>query len=232
MTTGHVKSVVLVAWAGFFAWLLLSGEVYRYIGPRTYWVVIFGVVCLAAVSIANVVLVMTGDRSRPTPRQMIGFFGILVPIVLVLLIPKPSLGSLAASRKVSGGIVSAAVRPPAADPTAEVSFQEIAYASESVEYAAALGLADGYPVELTGFVSGVTAGLPDDVLALTRFSIFCCAADAVPYTVAVRPPEGAAGSYPRDTWLNVEGALVLDGRTWVLEAEQIQEVSEPANPYI
>lgn len=232
MTAGRVKSFVLLAWATFFVWLLLSGEVYRYIGPRTYWVVIFGAICLSAIAMANLVLVMTHDRVSPGARQLLGIGAALVPILLVVLIPKPSLGSLAASRKASGGIVAAAVQPSTADPTGDVGFQEIGYASESLEYAGALGLTEGYPVELTGFVSDVKEGVPDGAFALTRFSIFCCAADAVPYTVPVRPPESAAKTYPRDGWLEVEGALYLEGETWVLEADSIEEVSEPLNPYI
>lgn len=231
MTAGRVKAGVLLAWAAFFVWLLASGEMYRYIGPRTYWVVIFGAVCLSAVAVANLLLVMTAEIERPPPRQLLGFFAALIPIVLVVLIPKPSLGSLAASRKVSGGIVSAAVQPSAADAGGEIGFQEIGYASESLEYASALGLTDGYPVELTGFVSDVQAGIAQDTFPLTRFSIFCCAADAVPYTVPVRAPEPAT-TYPRDTWVEVQGALYLEGETWVLRADRIEEVAEPTNPYI
>lgn len=232
MTTGRLKAAVLLIWAFFFVWLLVSGEVYRYIGPRTYWVVVFGAICLSAVAFANVVLVMPGDSDRPTSRQLVGIVGAVVPIVLITLIPSPSLGSLAASRKSPGSIVSAAVVPSAADARGEVGFQEISYASESLEYAAAVGLADGYPVELSGFVSDVKDGIPDGAFPLTRFSIFCCAADALPYTVPVRPPEGAEMRYGRDTWLEVEGALYLDGATWVLEADRIEEISEPDNPYI
>ena len=33
------RGLVLACWAGFFAWLHLSGEKTRYLGPRTYWVV-------------------------------------------------------------------------------------------------------------------------------------------------------------------------------------------------
>lgn len=230
MTVGRLKAIVLSIWAAFFAWLLFSGEVYRYIGPRTYWVVIFGVVCLSAVAIGNLVLTMRSDASRASPRQVIGLVASLIPIILVVLFPKPSLGSLAVSRKISGTIVSSAIRPSAADPNGEVSFQEVTLSSESPEYAAALGLADGYAIEVTGFVSGAPIDVPD-AFPLTRFSIFCCAADAVPYTVPIRAPVGSP-DYPRDTWLEVEGALFLEDGEWVLEAERMNEVAEPSNPYI
>ena len=230
MTLGRLKAIVLLVWAAFFVWLLFSGEVYRYIGPRTYWVVIFGAICLGVVSIANLSLMMRSDAGRASSRQIIGFVASLVPIILVLLIPKPSLGSLAVSRKMSGSIVAAAIQPSAADPGGDVSFQEVTLGSESAEYAAALGLTDGYPLELTGFVSGAAIGV-SDAFPLTRFSIFCCAADATPYTVPVRAPADSP-DYPRDTWLEVEGALFIDGDVWVLEAERIDEVAEPSNPYI
>lgn len=230
MTVGRIKSLILLIWASFFVWLLFSGEVYRYIGPRTYWVVIFGAICLSGVAIGNLALVMRRDTNRPSPRQALGLVVALLPILLVLLIPKPTLGSLAVSRKMSGGIVAAANRPVAPDPDGDVSFQEVTLGSESQEYSAALGLTDGYPIELAGFVSNAETGVTD-AFPLTRFSIFCCAADAIPYTVPVRAPAGSR-TYPSDTWLSVEGALFLDGKTWVLEAERIEEIPEPDNPYI
>jgi uncharacterized membrane protein YcgQ (UPF0703/DUF1980 family) len=67
-------------------------------------------------------------------------------------------------------------------------------------------------------------------LALTRFSIFCCAADAVPFTVPVKTPDGL--TFPRDTWLHVKGAVYREGDAWVVEADKVREVDEPANSYL
>ncbi len=230
MTLGRIKAVVLGSWAGFFIWLLVSGEVYRYIGPRTYWVVIFGAICLTLAALGYAWLVMTTQEDRGAPRQVVGLAILVAPILLVALIPKPSLGSLAASRKLTGGSTAAlSLKPSALQPGEAVSFQELSYAARSAEYAATLGLSDGYDVELTGFVSDADTGV-SGALALTRFSIFCCAADAVPYTVPVKAPDTV--TYTRDTWLRVRGALYQQGDAWVVEAEQIQEVDEPSNPYI
>jgi uncharacterized repeat protein (TIGR03943 family) len=231
MRVGHLKALVLAIWAGFFTWLLFSGQIYRYIGPRTYWVVIFGAVTMTLAAIGYTLLVMPLQDGRATPRQVVGFAAVLVPIILALVIPDPSLGSLAASRKLSGGLVAAAaLAPTALEAGEQVSFQEISYASDSDEYAAALGISDGYPVEMLGFVSDADTGVPD-TLALTRFSIFCCAADAVPYTIPVRPP-ASAETYSRDTWIEVEGTLVKVGARWVIQAERIEEIDPPENPYI
>lgn len=230
MTIGQLKALILTAWAGFFIWLLVTGEIYRYIGPRTYWVVIFGAVCLTAAALSYAVLVMRSQPERASGRQFVGIAVLLVPILMVVLVPKPSLGSLAASRKLTGGPTAAlAIQPSALQPGEEVSFQEISYAAESAEYAAVLGLSNGYQVRLTGFVSDADTGI-DGALSLTRFSIFCCAADAVPYTVPVRAPTGSA--YALDTWLDVEGTLVQEGDRWVVQADRVLEVDEPSNPYI
>lgn len=43
------------------------------------------------------------------------------------------------------------------------------------------------------------------VVALTRFATFCCAADAVPYSVTV---DSEGTDFPDDTWLTVTGTLM------------------------
>lgn len=224
-----VKTLVLAAWAVFFLWLLISGRVNVYIGPRTYWVVVFGAVCLTAATLGQLILRPAEDH-QPAPRWWVGYAAMLTPLLLVFVVPEPNLGSLAASRKSAGGVVSsAALQPPTLEPGEEVSFTEISYALESEEYATALGIGEGYEVDLTGFVS-VGEEFSSDKIALTRFSIFCCAADAVPYTVAVRPPDGE--SYPLDTWLRVRGALTREGATFVVDADSIETVEPPDDPYI
>lgn len=231
MTMGRLKALVLTAWAAFFIWLLASGEIYRYIGPRTYWVVIFGAIVLTLAAVVYVRLGMSAHKEAGAAPQIIGIAILLAPLLLVALIPSPRLGSLAASRKLSGGSTAAlALKPSTLRPGEEPSFQDLSYASESPEYAEVLGLSEGYEVELVGFVSGAETPVAG-AIPLTRFSIFCCAADAIPYTIPVNlPPDTAAP--PRDTWLKVNGAVFQDGGAWVVEAEQIEKVEPPDNPYI
>lgn len=228
-TTQRVKALVLGSWAVFFNWLLISGKVKTYIGPRTYWVVVFGAVCLTLATIAQLFL-RPAEDDAPSARWWVGYGAMLFPLFLVLVVPEPNLGSLAASRKSSGGVVSAAaLEPPQLSPGQEVSFQEISYALESGEYAAALGIGEGYAVDVTGFVSG-TGEFSSETFALTRFSIFCCAADAVPYTIVVRPPDDER--YGLDEWLRVRGVLEQEGDTFVVSAETVEPVERPDDPYI
>ncbi len=229
-----LKSLVLTAWAGFFTWLVLSGEMSRYIGPRNYWVVIFGAV---AVTVAAIVHLRVGDRGSPEERikmnEGLGLLVVMLPILVILVVPKPGLGALAASKKGSGGIISATARiqPPAApEPGGELSLEEIEYASLSSEYAAAVGIVEGTSVKLVGFVTHPRKAITG-TFALTRFAIFCCAADAVPYTVRVLPPTGTP-DFEDDQWLEIKGTLAKDEDGFYVEASGIESIPEPDSPYI
>jgi uncharacterized repeat protein (TIGR03943 family) len=228
-----IKAGILVAWTSFFAWLLVSGAVYRYIGPRTRWVVWFGAFLLAMTAIGQLSALKhrASDARGMSVPQVIGLALLLVPLVILVVVPRPNLGSLAASKKDTGALGTArSLVPPAPQDGQPVSFAEISYASTSDEYAVSMGIADGYPVELTGFVSD-EFGTSQDTFSLTRFQMFCCAADVVPYSVTVDPVATTA-RYEQDTWLNVKGVLVaLDGE-WAIRATALKEVDEPEDPYI
>jgi uncharacterized repeat protein (TIGR03943 family) len=215
-----VRGVVLAAWGAFFVWLLASREVLRYIGPRTQWVVVFGAVALTLAAIG-----FWFSRREGASGTALGAAVMLLPIVAVIVVPKPSLGSLAASRKISGGPV-VSLQPQPLGPGDDVSFPEIEYASESQEYAATNGIIEGFEVELTGFVTHPDDGATD--FALTRFSIFCCAADVVPHSVEIDSDR----DYPSDVWLTVDGVLEDRDGTFVIVARSIEEIPEPEDPYL
>ena len=236
--TRAARIFVLGAWMAFFAWLIVSGDMYRYVGPRTYWVVWFGAAALVAAFLSQLFASESdhgagrdGPASRLSLRQIASFGAILVPILLVIVVPTPTLGSSVAANKASAGITSATAFTPATFSSGgEVSFVEIEYASRSQEYSGRIGLYDGFPVSLTGFVTA-SGGGGSDGFTLTRFSILCCAADVIPHSVAIAPKSPV--DFPNDTWLRVSGALkqMPDGE-WVLEAESIERVAEPENPYL
>lgn len=221
------RAFALAVWAGFFVWLWASGEVSRYLGPRTYWVVPFGAVTLATAVVAQV-----GTLRRESPRALhareaIGLALLVAPVLAVVIVPRPALGALAASKKATGAIALGSLAAPAPEPGKAISFIDIHYASRSREYAAALGIGDGTDVRLLGFVT-TPEGAPPGTFELTRFYVSCCAADAVPYSVTVGSNEAPAV----DSWLEVSGTLSLvDGR-YVVVADDVTERSEPEDPYL
>ncbi|MFN2488638.1 MAG: TIGR03943 family protein [Actinomycetota bacterium] len=226
---GFARMLVLALWSGFFAWLLVSGEVYRYIGPKTRWVVVFGAVMLGLAAIAQArSLRRTSEGVSLSPTELIALAAFMAPMAIIVLVPRPSLGSEAASRKSTGLVGAASSFVPVPQGDGEISFPEIQYASESQEYAAAVGLFEGYEIRLTGFVTHPDGGR-EGTFALTRFATFCCAADAVPYSVTVDP---GGEDYPDDSWLTVSGSLMNEGDEFVLQVERITETQEPDNPYI
>lgn len=222
-----LRALVFVAWTAFFAWLLLSGEVYRYIGPRTQWVVVFGAVALGVVTVAHLIGLRNAERRGATVPEVLAVLALLVPLIAVIAVPEPSLGSLAASKKLSGTFTAGVIQPQALGPGGEISFAEIDYASESSTYASTVGIVEGLEVELTGFVT-YPEGVPEGHFALTRFSIFCCAADVVPYSVVVRSDD----DFEADTWLSISGTLDETGDGFVLVPDEVTEIDEPDNPYI
>jgi uncharacterized repeat protein (TIGR03943 family) len=221
-----LRAVVLAAWAAFFAYLYVSGEISRYLGPRTYWVVPFGAAALGGAAAAHFFTLRTERGSSGLRlREILGHAVLLAPVIAVLAVPAPELGALAAGKKSTGGGLAgvSSIVPP--DPSGrEVSFLEIHYANESQEFADAMGIVDGYDISLAGFVSRAEAG----TFELTRFYVSCCAADAIPYSVSV--VEGP--DLPIDSWVQVSGHLEERESRFVLVAEDLERIGEPKDPYL
>ena len=226
MSRRSLIACVMGAWGVFLLWFAWTETMARFLGPRTYWVAWFGAFGLLLAGVAG--LRGAGRGAVATIKDIGGAALMVIPLVLVLLLPAPQLGAQAASRKAAGvGALSSFIPQPSAGD--DVGLKEIHYASLSADYADTLGITDGVAVELTGFVTH-PSWAADGEFGLTRFYISCCAADAVPFTVVVRPDDPA--SFSDDTWLTVEGELVRSGTRFVLEAKRIERAEEPSAPYL
>jgi uncharacterized repeat protein (TIGR03943 family) len=222
------RTVVLAIWTGFFAWLWLSGELVRYIGPRTYWVVVFGAIALAIATLAHVATLRTENPSSLPLREVLGHILMVAPLLAVLIIPAAELGAQAASRKASSGGLVAAINRVAPTHVDEIGFAELNYASESEEYALATGIGAGRDVDLIGFATGTGES---EGFKLTRFYISCCAADAIPYSVVIDP--ASTGADPKnDDWLHVKGVIEERDGKLVVVAESVRDVKAPDTPYL
>ena len=226
MSRRAVMATVLVMWGVFLGWMATSGTMARFLGPRTYWVAWFGA---AALLLTGVVTGLHALRAAGPPAGRADWAGVVLlslPIALVLALPAPQLGAQAASRKALGvGALSSFAPPPSRSD--EIGLEEIHYGGISQDYADQLGIVEGAEVDLIGFVThpkNAEAGL----YSLTRFYISCCAADAVPYSVAV----DATTDLPDDTWIRIKGSLTRSGRTFVVAPTEIDEIEEPSTPYL
>jgi putative membrane protein len=221
------RTTVFLAWAIFFGFLWFSGEVTRYLGPRTQWVVVFGTIVLTIASIAHFPFLRKEQASQLSVGQALGYLLTVLPIAVVLMAPDADLGALAASRKLVGSEFRPAQVNTQVDRSGPLSFVDIFLASQSPEYATAAGVEEGESIKLIGFVTDDDRA---EAFRLTRFYISCCAADAIPYWVEIH--SGSDLAYSDDTWLRVEGVVGRGPDGYFVDATDIEEVDEPDPPYL
>jgi uncharacterized repeat protein (TIGR03943 family) len=218
--TRIARGLALAAWGGFFIYLWASGRATTYIGPKTTWVVTLGAITLPLVAVAYLWGARSAKRS-PSPREVGANVLLVSPILLALMVPAPSLGALAVKNKQT----KHAPAPVAAPAEGGIRLYEIAWASESAEYAETSDITTGMAVDFIGFVSAPAKG---GKLTLSRFAVSCCAADATAYSVDVT----AAPAFEVDTWVRVKGTLAgSPGSGLTVTASDVAEVTPPDNPY-
>jgi uncharacterized repeat protein (TIGR03943 family) len=157
---------------------------------------------------------------------------LIVPVLVLLLVAPPALGSFAASRQAPRAGGETGAFPPLPDPVdGAVPLPVSEFVSRAL-YDEQRSLAQAR-VRVLGFVT------PDDGggYRLARFNVFCCAADAEAYEIAVR---GDATARQADQWLLVEGrwlpeppltSVAPSSRRPVLVAEAVTPVRPPADRY-
>jgi uncharacterized repeat protein (TIGR03943 family) len=234
----QTRSVLLLALGGMAVWLWRSGEVLNYVRPGLAPLVLAAGVVLLALGLLPP-LGLLGARAAGTAasagghrhRARVGWL-LLVPVLVVLVVQPAALGSYAASSRtvVPGGgggdfpALAAPVRGAVPMPMAEFVTRAVRDPGQSLA---------GVRVRLTGFVAPAegTGGY-----RLTRFVIFCCAADAEALQAVVR---GDPVPRARDQWLEVEGtwrprpAAVDDPSPPppVLDAAVVRPIAPPRPPY-
>jgi uncharacterized repeat protein (TIGR03943 family) len=227
----NLRMLVLACWAGFLAWLWLTGETLRYLGPRTQWLVPFGAVMLGVAALAYARSTAPA-RSRPSAGETVGLAALLLPIVAGMLLVNTQLGALAASKKLTArGIDASALAELASRNAAQLSFLQVNVAGHNGRFAGENGIEPGRRVRLVGFVLH-TPRRQDEAFELARFYITCCVADALPLGVTVEPADPHRAGFSRDDWLSVKGELVRSHGELRLRAAQIEKVEAPAHPYL
>jgi uncharacterized repeat protein (TIGR03943 family) len=222
-----LRALALVTWAGAFAWLWVTGESVRYLGPRTQWVVPVGAIGLGLAAAGYLYATRAEAPARVSAGEALGLAGLVVPVLAAAVLANAQLGALAASNKLSSrGIDSSALARLASRDAKQVGFLQLNAAGRDAELTSELGLREGRSVELAGFVSE-----PGRTFTLSRFYITCCVADAVP--IGVHVAAGRRGTrFEKDDWVDVTGVLARGHREWVIEALELEPINPPSDPYL
>jgi uncharacterized repeat protein (TIGR03943 family) len=238
MTDEQTRSLVLVALGAMAIWLGWSGEALNYVRPGLAPYLLAGGVIVVLLGLLPPLGLLgeqtaghDGGHGGHRHRARVGWL-LLVPVLVVLLVQPAALGSYAVSSRsvVPGG--SGQFPPLAAPVRGAVPMSMAEFVTRAVRDPGQ-SLA-GVRVRLTGFVA------PSDGAGsyrLTRFVIFCCAADAEALQAVVR---GDPTPRARDQWLEVEGTWVprpvaadndLSPPPPVLEADLVHPVAAARPPY-
>ena len=222
MSDEQGRSVLLVVLGATAVWLWWSGQALNYVRPGLAPYLLAGGVVVGLLGLLPP-LGLFADQGTETRagepgghrhRTRVGWL-LLVPVLVVILVQPTALGSYAASsRSVVPGGGDSGFQPLAAPVRGAVPMSMAEFVTRAVRDPGQ-SLA-GVRVRLVGFV----APNPGGGYRLTRFVIFCCAADAEALQAEVR---GDRTPRARDQWLEVEG-------TWLPRPAAAEDDPSPPPP--
>ena len=246
MSQEQTRSLLLGVLGAMAVWLWRSGQALNYVRPGLVPLVGAAGLVLLALGLLPPLGLLSPGRARHSPdgsgdqgghqhqhhhEGRVGWL-LLAPVLVVLVVQPAALGSYAASsRTVVPGSGGQDQFPPLAAPLrgavpmtmAEFVTRAVRDPNQSLA---------GVRVRLTGFAIPAEGG----GYRLTRFVIFCCAADAEALQAVVR---GDSVPRARDQWLEVEGTWVPRPAAVddpippppVLQADLVRPVAPARPPY-
>jgi uncharacterized repeat protein (TIGR03943 family) len=209
--------------------LALSGAYAKYVRTGMGGVLLVAGILLVVLGLVGVVRALgfgrgTGDAHGHDRDHRAGWL-LLGPVLALLLVTPPALGSFGVGRSAAVAVSSSGrtFDPLPAGRTVPMTLLE--FDERAADHGGASFGAT--PVRLTGFV---TPANDRTGFRIARYQIACCAADAVAAVVRVT---GTTGRSPaRDQWITVTGTFQrsADGVP-ELRATSLTEVPAPRDPY-
>jgi uncharacterized repeat protein (TIGR03943 family) len=210
--------------------LSLTHAYARYVRVGMGWWLLVAGALLVVLGLAGVIRAFTARRPAPDPHgdhehgERVGWL-LLAPVLALLLVTPPSLGSYGVDRNATVQVSSGAETFDSLPAGRTVPMTLLEFDERAADHnGASMGAT---PVRLTGFVAHPSDGAG---FRIARYQIACCAADAVAAIVRVT---GAVGASPdRDRWVTVTGTFNgTSGGVPELRATSFTEIQPPADPY-
>jgi uncharacterized repeat protein (TIGR03943 family) len=231
VVNARTQAYLILLFGGALVRLAAGNALLRYVRPVARpWVLLAGI----GMVVLAVVLLAKAHQSRGSAGSTGGSsFGVptgwllLAPVIAIVVVAPPALGSFSANRESSPVAASAAVHKDFAGLTGLAPHRLGLFDFTTRVLWDSARTVSGTDVTLTGFVLSQR----NDGFVLARLVITCCAADARPVEVFVRnsthPPE--------DAWVAVTGRYAGTDKARptfpVLAASVVLPVNQPVNPY-
>ena len=246
----YARAALLFGFALLIAKLFVAGEMVKYMSPALDPLTALTGVALAVMGAVE----LRGARGEATERaaeghehgansaeQALTSLLLLIPLMLGFLVTPRALGATAlGGEEVASLLLSFGAGPARAEAQQQAPpVARIEDVPDLLRYLGQHGEAGvGQRVQVSGLVAR-SARLAPEELALVRFAIAHCVADARPVgllVVAGRDGHGVDPAWAPDQWVRVEGTLESrerDGDRLVsIVAERITPIEEPNNPYL
>lgn len=237
--------LVFVIWTGYLVYLLASQRYIVYLRPE------FGVLLAVAHFVALGFMIAAIDRPKTKDMNISAVFRalvLLVPIMYSIAVPDAMLGNHAFKKRFIGinnseicSQLTCSV--PLEDPPANSDLSRQSGQDNMLQEPTILQLFlnpyfyKGQRVVVTGMIlqdKQLKSQLGGNHTAIYRFLVNCCAADAVPLTIALN--SAPATNVSADQWVKVDGIFDLQEINGEIVPQiltpQVQLIEAPAVPYL
>ncbi|MGB3494064.1 MAG: TIGR03943 family protein [Elainellaceae cyanobacterium] len=241
-----LDNLAMASWGMLLLKYRISGQIYFLLHPNYIWLTSVAGLTLLSLTAYRLWLHFRGKmrRSRANSTltlQHISFFpvglgsGLLLAIAILGFIytPRPFASDIALQRGVADTLLMTRSQPESFRASVSAADRSLIDWIRTLNVYPEPDAYTGDSVNVTGFAV-YPPDLPSDHLMISRFVITCCAADAYPVGLPVKL-SGDRSDYPADEWFSIEGKMItseINGqRQLVIEADSIESIPTPRNPY-
>jgi len=230
------KVVILLGLAGYFAWIIVNGDLNNYINVRFVWLSYVAVALFILLGGANLYGILQSKKGQykrleHTTLSWTVLMIVAVPLVLGTLIPSEPLGAESINGTIStNAYVLNRATQVTRDPLERNVLEWLRVFNNGTPSSF-----NGNPADVVGFVYR-EPGFGDDIFMVARFTLSCCVADASAIGVPATFPAGTDLTIGDGEWVRVTGVFEAGdfrgAQTPILIVDTIEVIEQPEHPYL